>query len=197
MSVERWPSPGTMVWSRSIAGEPTPGPSAPSLSRAVREVLRLRAREPLVERLGRSILGAHDRLIDGPPDRDAGVVEPKPRLRGAVVGPDAQVLHVGARRQRREASREARGGPHRGRSVVIERLADPSAERRAAGPDVDGDDERAADGDPHELAHRRIPLEVEATDDPRARPAQVDLRVERRQAGRLVDIAPEQLDEEA
>ena len=81
-----------------------------------------------------------------------------------------------------EPARERGRRPEQQRLVGGRLHGDMPAERRRAGPDVDGDHERATGDDPHELALRRVPLEVQPAHDAARRPRLVDLDEARRAA---------------
>ena len=166
-------------------GTSAPGPVPASARRADGEGRRLRPREPVRERARGGVLGRQLRARRPATDPDRGVVPADPGLGGRVVGGGAEVLDLGdvlsaANPRANDAGAQNRTGSAAEASTVTCRpsVGEPGRMSTATM------NARPCD-DPHELALRRVPLEVQAAHDAPRRARLVDLDEPGRQPERL------------
>ena len=143
------------------------------------------------------ILVRQEWLGHRPIDADGRVVPANPRLGGRVVRARRQILDLGEIRQRAEASREARRRPEMAWFLSGRLQTDPATQGWRSSPNVDRHDESPAQSHAHQLAHGRVPLEMQPTHHVAGRPGLVELNesIGQPQAGE--QILPIDLHEEA
>ncbi len=176
-----------MLTARGAIGHQPKVPIRPPVSRSagprIGERRRLRPRQPVRERHGRGVLRRELGAVDGPRDR-----------RGPGRPSGSRPRWPGCRRRCRSTRSPSRptgpqnprandGGAQTSSGLVRRRLERHGpAQRGRPGPDVDGDHERPTGDDAHQLALRRVPLEVQAAHDAPRRAGLVDLLETRRAA---------------
>src|SRR5262249_20430532 len=127
----------------------------------VAEVARAWVLEPGGERRRDAILVRDDRRQIRPRDAERRIVPQDAALAAGSVLGSALVEHDGLVLQRERRVREARRHPDDAVVAPRELDGDVVAEAGRAVPDVDDDVENSAAQAAHELAHRRVPLEVQ------------------------------------